>query len=59
MATVNRIITTKRGEVNALSKLFGVSRMTIWNALTGQVQTENSLRIRKAALNRGAVELRQ
>ncbi|MCM1035559.1 MAG: hypothetical protein NC038_05625 [Paludibacter sp.] len=52
-----RIITIRRGDVKALAQLFGVTPATVWNALNGKTQSKTVERIRKAALNRGAIEL--
>ena len=57
MEKKNRILVTRRGEVNALAALFKVDRSTVWNALSGKTQSKTVERIRKAALNRGAVEI--
>ena len=56
--TKNRILTIKRGEVQRLADTFGVTRATVWNALCGNyVTSPKNDRIRKAALNNGAIEV--
>lgn len=50
-------ILVKRGEVKNLRELFGCSEPTVINALHGRRAAEIHIRIRKAALERGGVEV--
>ncbi len=49
-------ILTRRGEVKYLTELFNCSKPTVIKALDFRRNTELSMRIRKAALERGGVE---
>lgn len=51
-----RQILTKYGEIEALSRLFKVSRVTVRTALGFRSNSEMSKRIRTAALERGGKE---
>ena len=44
------------GKRNELATDFGVSRTTLWKALTGQSDTPVAKKLRKAAIERGGVE---
>ena len=56
---MSRIITTERGEVNALAKMFGCTRRTVNNYLNGRTpQGADYNKVRKVALERGAIELK-
>lgn len=50
-----RIIATKRGEIKKLGQMFGVTTRTVNNALSGRTDSAKNRRIRKAALERGAL----
>lgn len=51
-------ILTKRGEVKALRELFKCSEPTVIHALFGRRSAEIHLKIRKAAIERGGVEVK-
>jgi hypothetical protein len=48
-------ILTKHGERQYLGKLFSVSQPTVRQALEGKSNSKTSLKIRKAAIERGGV----
>jgi hypothetical protein len=50
-------ILTKHGERKELASLFQVSQPTIRAALNGESITELALKIRKAAIERGGIEV--
>lgn len=50
-------ILTKHGERGALAKLFNVSEVTVRSALKGRTNSPLAQRIRKAAKERGGVEV--
>ena len=47
------------GEKKQLMKIFGKSHVTIRRALNGETKTPLSLKIRKAAIERGGIEQSQ
>jgi hypothetical protein len=51
-------ILTDRGDKKALIKIFGCSHVTVREALRGNIQTELAKKIRKAAIERGGVEIK-
>ena len=51
-----KLILTKKGEMNALAKMFGVSRIAVHNALHFRYNSELCERFRKAAIERGGKE---
>lgn len=56
---MSRIITTERGEVKALAKMFECTPRTINNYLNGRTpQGPDYNKVRKVALERGAIELK-
>jgi hypothetical protein len=50
-------ILVAQGEKNELRKLFNTTYPTVLRALEGKVQTHLSVRIRRAAIERGGVEV--
>lgn len=53
---MNRIL-TRFGEINRIAAIMGVSRPTVRSALSGKTSSDLAKRIRKAALERGGVEV--
>jgi len=51
------IIQTKQGEKKELMKIFGCSHVTVRESLKGKLNSQLSSKIRKAAIERGGVEL--
>ncbi len=54
-----RKIVVERGTTKELVEVFGTNRITVWQALTFQTDTMLAKRIRKAAMERGGVEISQ
>lgn len=50
-------ILTKHGERRYLAKLFGVSMVTVRNALRGTTKSNLTEKIRAAAIERGGMEI--
>lgn len=53
---MNRIL-TRFGEINRIAAIMGVSRPTVRSALSDKTSSDLAKRIRKAALERGGVEV--
>lgn len=53
---MNRIL-TRHGEINRIAALMRVNRLTVRDALSGKTSSDLAKRIRKAALERGGVEV--
>lgn len=56
---MKRRILTDRGEGNNLAKLFGCSPIMISNALTFKTNSILARRIRKAAIERGGIDIQE
>lgn len=54
---MERRIILPKGGIQKLSKDFGFSRITIWSALTYKTHSSKAKMIRKAALERGGLEI--
>ncbi len=52
-------ILTKHGEKKKLAELFGVSHVTVREALRGNSKSNLAERIRKVAIARGGIEVTQ
>ena len=52
-------VLVEAGEKTRLSKLFGVSRLTVLRALSGKTDTDLAKKIRTVAIARGGVEKSQ
>ena len=57
MEKVGHRIVVGRGEVESLCRLFSRSRVQVWRALTFRDDHAMARRIRKAAIERGGIEV--